>query len=143
MLLLPVGYGLLSWTRVTPLCLSSGGTAMPRPGPSGRVSYCLPRAATLRRYGLTVEDWLEILNRQGGVCAVCGKTPRTGRFNTDHDHVRGWKRMPPERRKLHVRGLLCHFCNHYYMGRCITVAKAEAVAEYLRQHQQRLERATQ
>jgi hypothetical protein len=98
----------------------------------------VPGRATLRRYGLTHADWLAIYNRQGGACAVCRLAPRTGRFNIDHDHVKGWKKMPPGLRRRHVRGLLCHFCNHYYVGRCITVAKAEAVTEYLRRHEERL-----
>lgn len=97
----------------------------------------LPNRGTLRRYGLTALEWVRLLLAQGGVCAVCGKVPRTGKFNTDHEHVRGWKRMPPEERKRHVRGMLCHFCNHYYAGRGITVAKAEAVVRYLKAHGER------
>lgn len=97
-----------------------------------------PGPATLAKYGLTLAEWLVILRRQGWVCAVCRRFPKTGRFNTDHDHVRGWKKMPPEERKRHVRGVLCHFCNHYYVARCITVERAENVAEYLRQHAARV-----
>ena len=97
----------------------------------------VPTPPTLKRYGLTADEWLAILRRQGWVCAVCKKFPRTGRFNTDHDHVRGWKKFKAEDRKRHVRGILCHFCNHYYMGRCITVAKAKAVWEYLTAHEER------
>lgn len=97
----------------------------------------VPTNQTLRRYGLTPAEWAMILLSQGGVCAICRKVPRTGRFNIDHDHVKGWKRMPAHERKLHVRGILCHFCNHYYVGRAITVAKAEAVVEYLRNHEGR------
>jgi hypothetical protein len=97
----------------------------------------LPQTNTLRRYGLTAQDWVNLLVAQGGVCAVCRRVPRTGRFNTDHEHVKGWKKMPASRRKLYVRGIICHFCNHYYVGRGITVAKAEAVAEYLRRYEAR------
>ena len=98
----------------------------------------VPTPATLRRYGLTPKEWVAILRRQGGVCAVCRRVPKNGRLCTDHDHVKGWKRMPPEERKRHVRGMLCFFCNHYYVGRCITVERAENVAEYLRRHRTRL-----
>jgi hypothetical protein len=71
------------------------------------------------------------------VCAICEKIPSTGRFVTDHEHVRGWKDMPPEQRKRYVRGILCWFCNKTYVGRAITVPKAENVVTYLREYQQR------
>ena len=96
-----------------------------------------PKEATLRRYGLSLEEWRFILARQGGVCAVCEKVPSTGRFVVDHDHVRGWAKMPPEQRKLYVRGILCWFCNHAYVGRAITVRKSENVTNYLRAYELR------
>lgn len=98
-----------------------------------------PKPATLRRYGLSLEDWLAILAAQGGACAVCEKVPTTGRLCVDHEHVRGWKKMPPEQRKQYVRGLLCFFCNHYYVGRAITVQKAANVLAYLQAYGARRE----
>lgn len=98
----------------------------------------VPAAATLRRYGLTQAEWVAIAGRQGNVCAVCRRLPDNGRLCTDHDHVKGWKKMPPHERKWHVRGLLCYFCNHYYVGRCITVAKAANVLAYLTAHEKNL-----
>lgn len=97
----------------------------------------VPQAGTLRRYGLTAEDWLEILARQGGVCAVCRDVPRNGRLCTDHDHVKGWKNLPPEERKRHVRGLLCFWCNSRYVGRGITTERARRVYEFLLAHDRR------
>jgi hypothetical protein len=97
----------------------------------------VPSPATLRKYGLTLADWLAVAERQGWVCAVCKRLPNNGRLCVDHDHVKGWKAANPTERRRHVRGLLCFFCNHYYVGRAITVAKAEAVAEYLRRHEAR------
>jgi hypothetical protein len=42
-----------------------------------------------------------MLERQAGVCAICGRPPRGGRaLDVDHDHVTG-----------RVRGLLCGNCN--------------------------------
>lgn len=96
-----------------------------------------PSAGTLAKYGLSAVEWLAILARQGGVCAVCKKVPN-GRFVTDHAHIRGWKKLPPEKRKIHVRGILCWFCNHSYVGRSITVERSEAVSAYLRAHEARL-----
>lgn len=102
------------------------------------VEIRVPSAGVLAKYGLTEADWVAMWKRQGGVCAVCLKLPPNKRLCTDHDHVKGWKKMRPEERKKYVRGLLCYFCNHWYVGRCITVEKAENVAEYLRAHAARL-----
>lgn len=55
----------------------------------------------LRRYGLTVEQYDEMLERQGHVCGICGKGPSgKRRLAVDHDHETGG-----------VRGLLCGECN--------------------------------
>ena len=97
----------------------------------------IPKPQTLRKYGLTAREWSAILRKQGNACAVCKRVPDNGRLCTDHEHVKGWKKMPPEERKKFVRGMLCFFCNHYYVGRCITVAKAEAVVAYLRVYEGR------
>jgi len=54
------------------------------------------------RYGITLADYDEMLENQGGGCAICGKTPaEEGRhLSVDHDHETG-----------EVRGLLCVDCN--------------------------------
>lgn len=61
-------------------------------------------AATLVRvYGITVQDYERMFTAQGGVCAMCLKPPKIGRFkrlHVDHDHATG-----------RVRGLLCRGCN--------------------------------
>jgi hypothetical protein len=90
-----------------------------------------PSSATLKKYGLAPEEWLKILESQGWVCAICKKAPSTGRFVTDHFHARNYKKMPPEQKKLWVRGVLCWFCNESYVGRAITVEKAHNVVTYL------------
>lgn len=51
-------------------------------------------------YGLRPGEYQEMLDRQGGVCAICGKRPVTIRLAVDHDHETG-----------RVRGLLCRRCN--------------------------------
>jgi hypothetical protein len=71
------------------------------------------RRRTLRRFhGMTLKDYDDMLDRQGGGCAICGVPPEeaqgriTGRgvprysLHVDHCHAQG-----------HVRGLLCHHCN--------------------------------
>ena len=52
-------------------------------------------------YGLSVEDYDDLLETQGGVCAICqGVCPTGRRLAVDHCHVSGV-----------VRGLLCAMCN--------------------------------
>lgn len=96
-----------------------------------------PSKATLKKYGLSQQEWLDLLQQQGGVCAVCKRVPDNGRLCTDHEHVKGWKKLAPEHRKLYVRGQLCFFCNHYYCSRAITVEKAKAVVAYLEAYEKR------
>jgi Recombination endonuclease VII len=42
-----------------------------------------------RKYHLTLEQYQEMLERQGGRCAVCSRTPEDNsrRFAVDHDHA--------------------------------------------------------
>lgn len=61
-----------------------------------------------KKYGITPEDYDALLEKQGGVCALCLQPERvkdrTGRLrdslSVDHDHATGA-----------VRALLCHHCN--------------------------------
>lgn len=59
-------------------------------------------------YGLTPEEYVAMLQEQGGVCAICGEpeTKKHGRTGTEFrlavDHCHGTGR---------VRGLLCQTCN--------------------------------
>ena len=111
---------------------------MPKVGESRKIlPVRIPKPATLRRYGLTVEGWRAICERQGWCCAVCRKVPPNGRLCLDHEHVKGWKRMKAEQRATFVRGILCTWCNHWYCGRGITVEKAENVVAYLVAYEER------
>lgn len=70
-------------------------------------SYTLKSA-----YGITLDDYEQMLSAQGGMCAICGQPPnptparRKPRIRpdrqlvVDHDHRTG-----------RVRGLLCNKCN--------------------------------
>ena len=54
------------------------------------------------KFGLTPEDYDDILEAQGGVCALCGYPPTPGiSLHVDHDHGTG-----------EIRGLLCVRCNN-------------------------------
>lgn len=60
-------------------------------------------------YGIDRDTYVALLDLQGGVCFVCGQTPRSKRLAVDHDHKTG-----------DVRGLLCadveRGCNHAVLG---------------------------
>ena len=96
-----------------------------------------PKKATLKRYGLSEPEWLEMLERQGGVCAICQKEPPNKRLCTDHHHVPKWKKMPPQQRKLYVRGLLCAYCNLRLLRKGWTLAKLERAVIYMKEYEQR------
>lgn len=94
-------------------------------------------AATLRRYGMTQNEWLGILTAQGNVCPICGRFPQSGRFVVDHEHVRGWKKMKAEDRRRYVRGIVCFLCNGKCLSKWTTRARAEAVVRYLKKYERR------
>ena len=52
------------------------------------------------KYGLTVEQYNELLSFQEGVCALCMKEHKRRPLNVDHCHSTG-----------KIRGLLCDKCN--------------------------------
>lgn len=61
----------------------------------------------LRRYGITLEQYDEMMLKQNGVCAICQQheTMKNSKgivcnLSVDHDHITG-----------RVRGLLCRNCN--------------------------------
>lgn len=59
------------------------------------------RCKLLRRYGLTIAQYDEMLASQDGVCAICHRVCNSGRrLSVDHNHSTGA-----------VRGLLCGLCN--------------------------------
>jgi hypothetical protein len=55
------------------------------------------------RYGIGADEFDELVRRQGGVCAICG---RENPEHVDHDHDTG-----------EVRGILCFNCNGG-LGQC-------------------------
>jgi hypothetical protein len=72
--------------------------------PGGRNCYCKDcnnarqrETHTLRKYGLSQQEVDELIESQGGVCAICQYRPAK---HVDHDHVTGV-----------VRGVLCFPCN--------------------------------
>ena len=52
-----------------------------------------------RQHGLSLQQYNSMLSKQGGVCAICGKSDKT-MLAVDHDHSTN-----------RIRGLLCTRCN--------------------------------
>lgn len=78
------------------------------------------------RYGITLEDYNAMYERQGGRCAICGAAE--GKLVVDHNHKTG-----------KVRELLCHLCNA--MIGCaredLAIIAAAAAYLYREQHPER------
>lgn len=74
-------------------------------------------------YGMSVPDYMSLLDKQGGLCALCGKPPKkNGRpLHIDHCHETG-----------RVRGILCFTCNGSLGHLGDTVEALEKVMRYLR-----------
>ena len=79
-----------------------------------------------RKYGISHNDYLEILEAQNGRCAICGTDVPGGKgaFHVDHCHT-----------SKKIRGLLCHHCNvglGHFKDNISTLASAIL---YLSEHQ--------
>ena len=107
------------------------------PKPVKRKPVRVPTDGTLKKYGLTRVEWLAILKRQGWVCAICERVPASGRWVTDHEHVRKFKKLPFNQRRWYVRGIICSFCNSHCVGRFMTLPKARNAVKYLRAYELR------
>lgn len=95
-----------------------------------------PTKPTLAKYGIDEEYWLATLERQGWKCPICLK--RAGvKWNIDHAHVPGWKKMAPAERRRFVRGILCAFCNHRRVNSNMSSNEAQRIADYFRDYEQR------
>lgn len=94
----------------------------------------------LLNYGMTVEQYQDMLDTQGGVCLICKKPnrqidPRTGksrRLNVDHDHA-----CCPSGQSCGecVRGLLCSACNTTLGLVNESVEHLNALTDYLLSYQ--------
>jgi hypothetical protein len=90
-----------------------------------------PSIKTLDKYGLSALDWVKLHDRQPNGCAVCEKIPKSGRLCIDHEHVKGWKKMAPEKRRQYVRGLLCWRCNYHFAGKGMDLQRSLNLYQYL------------
>jgi hypothetical protein len=81
-----------------------------------------------QRYGITIADYMALLEKQEGVCAIC-RGPETypgrERLAVDHCHATGI-----------VRGLLCNHCNRAIGFLRENPEVVDRAANYLRQAQE-------
>lgn len=84
------------------------------------------------RYGITMKQYLELLEEQNGVCAICERKPEeAGVLAVDHDHT--CCRFEKTCGKC-IRGLICTCCN-LSIGRFNDdVNRLERAAQYLRNY---------
>lgn len=105
---------------------------MPEGGPEElKKTARLPSKQTTAKYGLTVDEWVAILKNQGDVCYICKRLPDNLTLCVDHAHLPNFKKLPPNIRKLHVRGILCHYCNFRLLPKGLTVEKSRNITQYL------------
>ena len=87
------------------------------------------RKYLLRKFNMTLEEYKALLNKQGGVCAICGEKEQVLRraksgqemLAVDHCHETG-----------KIRGLLCFKCNTGIGALGDSVEGLERALDYLR-----------
>jgi len=87
------------------------------------------RKRTLRKfYDMTIEEYEHMLERQGGVCAVCKRTNEEAGGKGQHLHVDHCHKTN------RVRALLCHQCNAAMGNAGDDPIRLRALADYLEFH---------
>lgn len=95
--------------------------------PEGREKYAQSNEQRFktylkRVYDLDIEDYWQMHEDQGNVCAICHKEdPVNGKLSVDHDHHTG-----------KVRGLLCFPCNTGIGKLGDSYETVQAAADYLK-----------
>jgi hypothetical protein len=97
-----------------------------------------PSATTLKKYGLSADEWMYLWEYQGSVCAICKQVPESGILHIDHYHARYWKSLKPEVRKTYVRGILCAYDNQRVLVKGINLFKARNIVKYLEDFEERI-----
>lgn len=82
-----------------------------------------------RKYNLTEEAFNEMVEEQGGRCAICGTVPEKKRLCVDHDH-----RCCPGKFSCGqcIRGLICQPCNSGIGFLKDDLAIVKSAARYMR-----------
>lgn len=96
-----------------------------------------PAPSTLARYGMTADAWLRLLAAQGWICPICERDAAELKLVTDHEHARGWAKMPGKERAKFTRGILCSYCNHRRVHSTISGVIAQRIADYILRYEKR------
>lgn len=88
--------------------------------PAESAINCLLR----KRYGITLKTYNSLLEKQNGVCAICGRGPGKRRLHVDHCHKTG-----------KVRELLCSNCNSALGKVGDNIGLLNKLIEYLGKHE--------
>jgi hypothetical protein len=101
----------------------------------GSLTYCkecsklVGHSGNLKRFNLTVEDYIDLEKSQNGVCAIC-KDPEMNkrRLSVDHDHS-----CCPGSGSCGkcIRGLLCSNCNTFLGNAKDNIEILKAAIKYL------------
>jgi hypothetical protein len=101
----------------------------------GKLTYCkdcsklVGHSGNLKKFGLTVEDYIDLEKSQNGVCAIC-KDPEMNkrRLSVDHNHF-----CCPNSGSCGkcIRGLLCSNCNTFLGNAKDNVQILQAAIDYL------------
>jgi hypothetical protein len=100
------------------------------------LSYCLEcapllgRTRTLKKYGLSLDDYHSLLEDQDFTCKICKRKDVTfrKRLSVDHNHAC----CPGEGScGKCIRGLLCHHCNAALGNVQDNIKTLQAMIEYL------------
>lgn len=77
-----------------------------------------------RNFGMTMEDYNQMLESQGGVCSLCYGMNKNGkRLGVDHNHQTG-----------KVRGILCQNCNAAIGYAQENIQTLQNMIDYLKKH---------
>jgi len=89
------------------------------PAKTDRISF---NSHTKTKYGITFEQYEEMVSNQSGLCGLCGEPNKLKtRLHVDHNHSTG-----------QIRKLLCHHCNTGLGGFFESVEKLSKAIEYLK-----------
>lgn len=97
----------------------------------------VPSKQTLRRYGINEQDWIELYNLNNGICPICERP--IDNPVVDHFHIRNWKKMKAEKRRLYIRGLPCNYCNRRRLARGMNLKIARNIVTYLEKFEKKLQ----
>ncbi len=76
-----------------------------------------------KQYGLTLNDYRNMLTTQNNMCKICKKSIKEGSAYVDHCHING-----------NVRGILCNNCNLAIGHLQDNIFIAEELLKYLKEN---------